>query len=158
MGKGKKIIRQAEQLGFKGFPLTILYGRPRKVRMTFSKLVPDYIDILREFMTSKDPECLMRIAKGGRGRMDVFLSVKEKIYIESIGKISGFAGMDPENHTFQISFWTENDDFVGDIVKAIDQRFSDVGGIRQHFNWKKLQKKYRVEQEDILPTWNKYLE
>ena len=37
MGKGKKIIRQAEQLGFKELPLTVLYGRPRKIKMTFSK-------------------------------------------------------------------------------------------------------------------------
>lgn len=160
MGKGKKIIKQAEQMGFKKLPLTILYGLPRKVRMTFSKYVPDYIDLIRNSITSKDPEVLMRVAKGGRSRMDVFLSTKLNLYIENIGKISGFAGMDPANHVFQISFWTDSDagnEFIREFAQAMNDRFADVGGILEHINWAKIRKKYKVEEEDVRPAWNQYL-
>ena len=157
MGKGKKIIRQAEEMGFKELPLTVFYGRPRKVKMTFSKNIPDYVAIIRDWFTGKDPETLFKVDRGGRTRRDIFLSTKEKIYVENLGKMSGFAGMDPENHLFEVSFWTENDEIIREFVKSIDQRFSDVGGILQHINWEKIRKKYKVDKEDCLLTWNKYL-
>ncbi|NVM30536.1 MAG: hypothetical protein HWN65_16975 [Candidatus Helarchaeota archaeon] len=160
MGKGKKIIKQAEQMGFKKLPLTILYGLPRKVRMTFSKFIPDYVDIIRDSITSKDPDVLMKVAKGGRKRIDVFLSTKLNLYIETLGKISGFAGVDPGNHIFKISFWTDGDagnEFIREFAKAMDQRFADVGGILEHINWVKIRKKYKVEKEDVLPAWNQIL-
>ncbi len=157
MGKGKRIIKQANELGFLELPLTVLYGRPRKIKQTFSKIIPDYVAILRDWMTWKDPECLMKVDRGGRKRRDIFLSVKEKIYIENFGKVSGFGGYDTDNHVFQISFWTENDEVIREFVKSINEKFADVGGILDHIRWDKIKKQYKVEKEDCLPAWNKYL-
>ncbi len=157
MGKGKQIIKQAAELGLNNLPLTNLYGQPRKIKMMFSKNVPDYVSIIRDYLTLQDPEFEMKIHRGGRTRKDFFISVKESLYIETLGKMSGILGVDPSNHLFQISFYTKNEEHIRQIVKSIDEQFSDVGGILAHINWEKIKKVYKVEKEDCLAIWNKYL-
>ena len=157
MGEGKRIMKEAAQLGMKNLPLTVLYGRPRKFRVTFSKNIPDYADILRELLTLRDSECRLKIHRGGRKRIDIFLSTKENIYIETLGMVSGLGLFDTANLVFKISFWTENEDFIREFARLMNEQFQDVGGILPNIIWEKIEKRYKVTKEECLPTWEKFL-
>ncbi|MHA1265238.1 MAG: hypothetical protein ACTSRS_08410 [Candidatus Helarchaeota archaeon] len=154
---GKKVRKQAEASGLKNQKHTILYARARKFRTTFSKYVPDCADAIRDYLTLQDSTLLQGKSGGGRNSTYYYLAPQIHVYVELLDKTSGFAVVNPSNHAIQINIWTDNEDYVRGIANAVNSCWADADGILAHMDWKKIEKKYKVNRDDCIAEWKKWL-
>ncbi|MHA1279116.1 MAG: hypothetical protein ACTSQI_21115 [Candidatus Helarchaeota archaeon] len=153
---GKKVLKLAKQLGLLGLPLYVLYGRAKKIRMTFSKYVPDVADAIRDFLTLKDENLIQGRSGGGRNNSFYYLSEALQLFVQVVDKASGFVVVNPSNHAIQFNIYTKDEELVRGIAQTINQIWED--GILAHMEWKKIEKKFKVNAEDGIAQWNKWLQ
>jgi hypothetical protein len=80
---GSKIQKQAQQLGLINARHITLYARPNKLRMTFSKSVPDVVDAIRDYIALQDSTVTVDKSGGGRNFSYYILAPKAQIYLVS---------------------------------------------------------------------------
>lgn len=152
---GSKVQKQAQQIGFTKFRLVQLYGRPRRIRRTFSKVIPDLVDAIRDYIAMQDAAVIMDKSGGGRNFSFHILSQKAQIFTEAIIKMAGFAAIDPSNYAMQINIYSNNDQIVRGIANAVNTLYED--GMLAHLEFNKFENKYQVKQEAIIAEWKKWL-
>lgn len=144
---GKKVRKQAEELGLTKLRRTILYARPRKTRMIFSKRVPDTADAIRDYINLLDPSFVQGSSGGGRNNTFYYLAPQANLYVEVADTAAGFVVHNPKNHAIQISIFSDNDEHIRGIANAVNQRFAD--GILAHMDWKKIEKKIQSQERGL---------
>ncbi|HUX98500.1 MAG TPA: hypothetical protein VMV49_02985 [Candidatus Deferrimicrobium sp.] len=152
---GKKIPKQAEELGITKQRLTILYARAKKIRMTFTKYVPDTADAIRDYITLQDPTMIQDRTGGGRNNTWYYLAPQAQIYVEYFDKAAGFQIVNPSNHAVQINIFTDNLEHVRGIANAVNNCWED--GILAHMEWKKIEGKYKIKADDCIAAWKQWL-
>jgi len=106
-------------------------------------------------MKNLDPTTAMSESGGARTSGYYSLAPQFNVYVEIIDKISGYLAWSEDNHVNKIDIYTNNEDYVKELVKIINNIWD--GGIVAHLNLKKLEKKYKVRGEDIVNAWNTFL-
>jgi len=152
---GSKVQKQAQQLGLNKARQIVLYARPRKLRMTFSKSVPDVVDAIRDYIAMQDATLTLDKSGGGRNFSYYILAPKAQIYIEAITKMAGLMAVDTSNMAMQLNIYSNNDQHVRGIANAVNVLYED--GMLAHLEFNKFEKKYSVKQEAIIAEWRKWL-
>jgi len=152
---GKEIQKQAEKLGLTRLKLTILYARPKNVRMTFSKLKPGTADTIRDYMKTIDPSFVESSSRKMRNMVFYNLAPQVNLYVEIEDKLAGYAAPNPANHALQIKVYSDNEEHIRGIANAINARWPE--GILTHIIWDKIESKYGVKREDAIATWKELL-
>ncbi len=150
---GKNIRKEAEKLGLKNQQHTVLYARPREIRVTFSKHVPDAADAIRDYIAMKDSNMEQDRSGGGRTNTFYYLASSLKLYVEVIYK----AAFSAANRTVQINIYTENEDYIRGIANAVNTLWADVNGLLANMIWPNIEKNFKVKKEDCIAEWNKWL-
>ncbi len=150
-----EIRMQANNLGLTKLRMTLLYARPKKLRMLFSKYKPDTADVIEDYMKLIDPSFVEGSSGGMRNITYYCLAPQEKFYVEIVDKAAGFMIVNPANHSIQISIFSDNDEHIRGIANTVNQLWED--GILPHMVWKKIEKKYKIKREDAIATWNRFL-
>ncbi|NVM34619.1 MAG: hypothetical protein HWN81_03425 [Candidatus Lokiarchaeota archaeon] len=152
---GKKLQKQAMQLGLTNLPKYTFFGRPKKLKMKFSKYKPDLAYTVENWMKNLDPSTAAEESGGGRNNTFFYLASQIGMYVEIADKMAGVAVPNPGNHASKIDIYTNNEDYVRTIVRIINTIWDD--GILNHLDFQKLEKKYKVRREDIINAWNAFL-
>jgi len=156
---GKKLQKEAMQLGLTNLPKYTLYAQPRKVKGKASKTKPDIAYVLENWMTSIDPSAKMDESGGGRRSGYYYIAPGINIYVEVADKISGaktiVGAHNAENHVTKIDIYTNSEDHVRAIAKDTNALWDD--GMVPHLNFKKIEKKFNIGQEDVIKQWNAFL-
>jgi hypothetical protein len=152
---GRNAKKEAKKKGFKKLPMITLYGRPKSMKMMFSKYKPDTVREIGAYMKSIDPSFVETSSGGGRNNTFYMLDEQQKLYVELLDKMAGFNVHNASNHVEKIDIYTENQNHVQKIAKVINGIWDD--GIFPHMEWEKLEKKYKVGKDQIKTTWEKYL-
>ena len=84
------------------------------------------------------------------------LAPQSGLYIEITSKITGFSAMSAENYVSQVDIYTENTDNVKTIVKILNDQWSD--GMLNHIDLKKIEKKFKVNGNDVVNAINQFLQ
>jgi hypothetical protein len=147
---GKEIQKKAEKLGLTKLKLTILYARPKKIRMTFSKQKPGTADTIRDYMRSVDSSFVESSSQKMRSMVFYNLASQILLYVEIEDKLAGYAAPNPANHALQIKIYSDNEEHIRGIANAINARWPD--GILPHIVWDKIESKYGVKREDAIAT------
>ena len=148
---GKEIQKQAEKLGLTRLKLTLLYARPKKIRMTFSKWKPDTADTIRGYMKTIDPSFVESSSQKMRSMVFYNLAPQVNLYVEIADKLAGSTAPNPTTHALQIKIYSDNEEHIRGIANAINARWPD--GILPHIVWDKIESKYGVKREDAIATW-----
>ncbi|MFX1363947.1 MAG: hypothetical protein ACFFCE_13790 [Promethearchaeota archaeon] len=154
---GKKVQKEAMQLGLTNLPKYTFYTQPKKVKAKASKVKPDIAYSIENWMTSIDPSIKMS-ETGGRTSGYYYLSPGANIYIEVMSKMfakSRFTMYNADKQVTKFDIYTNNEDYVRTIAKDINSIWDD--GMIPHLNYEKLQKKFKVGKEEIMTSWNTYL-
>ncbi len=152
---GSKVQKQAQQLGFDKSRHIVLYARPRKLRMTFSKSVPDVVDAIRDYIATQDAAVIIDKSGGGRNFSFYLLAQKAQLYAEIFIKMAGLMAVDPSNMALQINIYSNNDQHVHGIAQAVNVLYED--GMLAHLEFNKFEKKYPIKQETIIAEWKNWL-
>ena len=152
---GKKLKKQAINSGMTNLPKYTFFGKPKGLKMKFSKYKPKFVLAIRDWMRSVDPSAAEDESGGGRNNTFYLLSTQMGLYLEMPDKIAGFAVVNPDNHAMQIDIYTQNEEYVRTIVNIINDIWSD--GILAHLNLQKLEKKFKVSGSDIEQAWRNFL-
>ena len=152
---GKKVQSQAKQLGLTNQPQYTFYGQPKKMKVKFSKIKPDFAYIVEDWMKSVDPSTTTSESAHARSSDYYYLAPQINLYVEVNDKLSGFFAYSEDNHVCKIDIYTNNEDHVRTIIRSFNAQWDD--GIVPHLNLKKLEKKYKVKGEDIVNAWNSFL-
>ncbi|NVM52257.1 MAG: hypothetical protein HWN66_01050 [Candidatus Helarchaeota archaeon] len=173
MGK-KKIQKKAEELGLNKLPLTVLYARPKRIGnsgtiiehlsglvpglLIPSKRIADTSVIMFNYFHSdvKDPSFDYDKDEGARTKKYFYLAPESNLYVEVIDNVQGFLIDLASNHVIQINIYSDNEEYKKAIANVINDTYKD--GILAHIKWKKIEKKYKVKQEDCIATWNRLLQ
>jgi len=152
---GKKIRNQANNLGLTKLRKTSLYARAKNIRMMAFSNAPDTADAIKDYLKPLDPSFVNDKSGGGRNATYYYLAPQLELYVEVISKVSGFSPHNPANHAIQINIFCEKDEYIRAIANLINQIWED--GILPHINWEKIKKKYKVNKQDAIATWNEFL-
>ena len=152
---GKQVQKQAVELGFTKFPLTILYSRPRRLRPTFSMLVCDTADAIRNYIQMIDASSVVGRSGGTRSTTHYYLAPKARLYVEVIRKTVGVNANDPGNIINQINIFSKYRAHVISIAQRLNDIFPD--GMLPHMDWMKIEKKFGVLREDCIAKWKALL-
>ncbi len=152
---GSKIRKEAENIGLTKQRLTQIYARARRIRMTFTKYIPDTTDAIRDYVNLIDPTFKQDRSGGGRNNSFYYMSTTANIFVEVFDKAAGFAVTNPDNHAMQINIYSNNDEHIRGIAKAVNGIFED--GMLAHLDWKKIEGKFKVKPEDGIAIWNTLL-
>ncbi len=152
---GSKPRKQANKLGLTKLHKTILYARPKKIRMTFNRTVSDVEGRIRDYAKLLDTSFSQDRSGGGRSSVSYYIAPKANLYVEVVNKVKGFGAVNPGNRVLQISIFTDRDEHVRKIADIINQIWDD--GVLAHINWEKIEKTYKVKKEDCITAWNALL-
>ena len=155
---GSKVQKQAQQLGLTNARHIILYARPRKLRMTFSKSVPDVVDAIRDYIALQDSTLTIDKSGGGRNISFYILAPKAQIYVEAIIDMKGaivVKAVDPSNMAIQINIYSDDDEYIRGIANAVNILYED--GMLAHLEFSKFEEKFQVKQEDLIAEWENWL-
>ncbi|MFX1375604.1 MAG: hypothetical protein ACFFA0_07315 [Promethearchaeota archaeon] len=154
---GKEAQNQARKLGMMNLPRYTFYCQPRKMKSKFSRQKPDIAYLIENWIKEIEPQSIINEAgSGGRSSRYYFLAPQSGIYIELIDRMAGTIVYNPNNHVNKLDVFTNNQDYVKALVKGINGIHDD--GILPHLNLKKLEKKFKVKGEDIINSWNSFLQ
>ena len=73
-------------------------------------------------------------------------------------KAAGFAAVKPANRVLEINIYTENEEYIWGIAITVNSIWTDADGLLTHMIWKKIEKKFKVKQEDVIAEWTKLLQ
>jgi len=160
--KSKKIIKEAEVLGFKNLQKFTFFGQRKggaiikkeTKKHTFRHNMPRFIIKLIEWLESIDPSIQESDAGGGRNVTFYLLSPQAGVYIEVYDKIAGAFDI-PRNHVYKMDIYGKNEDLIRQIVKIVNDQWED--GIIAHLDMKKIEKKFKVSSNDVINSWNQFL-
>ncbi|HUX99964.1 MAG TPA: hypothetical protein VMV49_10460 [Candidatus Deferrimicrobium sp.] len=152
---GSKVRQQADSLGITQQQLTTLYAQAHRYRRTASKFIPDVGDEIRDFMTLINPAIAQDKAGGGRNFTFHYLSIIANLYVEVVDKSAGLVAANPSNRAIQINIYSNNEEYIQGIAKAVNQVFEN--GMLANIDWKKIEKTFKVKSEDCIATWNTLL-
>jgi hypothetical protein len=155
---GSKVQKQAQQLGFIKARHITLYARPRKLRMTFSKSVPDVVDAIRDYIALQDSTLTIDKSGGGRNISFYILAPKAQIYVEALIDMKGaivVKAVNTSNMAIQINIYSNNDEYIRGIANAVNILYED--GMLAHLEFNKFEEKFLVKQEDLIAEWEKWL-
>ena len=152
---GSKVQKQAQQLGLNKARQIVLYARPRKLRMTFSKSVPDVVDAIRDYIAMQDATLTLDKSGGGRNFSYYILAPKAQIYIEAITKMAGLMAVDTSNMAMQLNIYSNNDSHIRGIANAVNTLYED--GMLAHLEFAKFEKVYQTKKDVIIAEWKKWL-
>ncbi len=153
---GKKALKQAQKLGYIELPRVTLYGRPKHVKETFSGFKSDITSIIRDHLTFQDPQLVHSGSGGSRNHSDYFLSEQLKLFIQVTEKMAGMGVYRAINHVIMMEFYTENEKIIREIASLINKNWED--GILANMDWKKIKKKFKVDADECIAEWNKWLQ
>lgn len=156
MGK-KRILEEVRALGLTKQHLTILYARPRKLRRTFAKIVPDIADAVRDHIAFLDSSFIQARSGGVRTNSFYYLAANIKLYVEVFDKAAGFVTHNPANHAIQINIFSDNEQNVRGIANVVNSIWADSDGLLAHMDWKRIEKKFKVKREDCIAAWKALL-
>ena len=151
---GKKIRDQAEKLGLTKLRTTILYARPRKIRMMAFKSKPDIADIIRNYMKELDSSFVDDGSGGAKNMTFYCLAPNANLYVE-IADRAVYPQVKPGNHAIKISIFSDKDEHIRGIANVVNQRWED--GIIPNMNWSKIESTYNIKKEDVIAAWNHLL-
>ncbi len=154
---GKKVQKEAMQLGLTNLPKYTFYTQPRKVKAKASKVKPDIAYVVENWMTSIDPSTKTD-ESGGRTSDYYYLAPGINIYVEVESKMfakSRFTMYNADKQVTKFDIYTNNEDYVRTLAKGINEIWDD--GMIPHLNFEKLEKKFKVGKEDIVSPWNTFL-
>jgi hypothetical protein len=151
-----KLRKEADNIGLTKQRLTQIYARARHIRMTFTKYIPDTTDAIRDYVNLLDSTFKQDRSGGGRNNSFYYLSTVANIYVEVFDKAAGFAVTNPDNHAMQINIYSNNDEHVRGMAKAVNGIFED--GMLAHLDWKKIEGKFKIKSEDCIKVWNALLQ
>jgi hypothetical protein len=152
---GNKMRKQAEELGFMEFPMTVLYTRPRNLRPTFATTICDNVDVIRAYLKQLDPAFSQDRSGGSRNTTHYFLAPQLKVYVELVSKTVGQVIYNPANHVNEIKVYSKFKAHVINIVSRLDEIFPD--GMLRHMDWTKIENTFMALKEEAIQTWKTYL-
>jgi len=160
--KSKKIIEEAETLGFKNFQKYTFFGQRKggafiktdtKGR-TFSHDMPKVIIKIIKWLESIDPSTQESEIGSARNITFYLLSPQAGVYIEVDDKIAGMVDV-PANHVYKMDIYAQNEDLVKQIVKIVNDQWEE--GIIAHLDLTKIEKKFKINSDDVINAWNQFL-
>ena len=147
---------EAKKLGLKDLPKYTFYARPKKSKVMFSKFKPDIAYLVEDWMNNLDSTTTAsESALGARSSGYYYLAPQINVYVEIVDHISGYFAYSEDNHVNKIDIYTDNQEYVKEIVKGINDIWDD--GILSNLNIKKIEKKFKVKGEEIINAWNSFL-
>ena len=152
---GKEVQKKAQKLGLTDLPKFTFYGRPKKLTLKFSKYKPDIAYTVENCMKNVDPSFDMGESSKPRSNKFYYMAPQKSVYVEIYNQLAGFAAFNPDNYVCQIDIYTNDEDHVRAITKDVNALWDD--GIIPHLDFKKLEKKYKVNREEIINAWNAFL-
>ncbi|MFX1391364.1 MAG: hypothetical protein ACFE9Z_14965 [Promethearchaeota archaeon] len=154
---GKKVQKEAMQLGLTNLPKYTFYTQPRKVKAKASKVKPDIAYVVENWMTGIDPSTMMS-ESGGRTSKYFYLAPAINAYVEVESKMfakSRFTMYNADKQVTKFDIYSNNEDHVRTLAKDVNAIWDD--GMAPHLNFEKLEKKFKVGKEAIMSTWNNFL-
>lgn len=148
---------QAENLGFTNFPMYTFYGQPQGLKQETWKVKPKFVNSVSEWMKSSDPS--VEESSPGQSLRTIFfylLAPQLGVFVKVADLVAGYNAKKAKNHVYKMDIYTENENFVRDIVRIINDQFQD--GILPNLNFEKLEKKFNVGRDDITNTWKRFLQ
>jgi len=130
---GKKIQKEAMQLGLTNLPKYTFYAQPRKVKAKASKVKPDIA-----YAVENSPG------------INTYVEVTSRMFAKS-----RFTMYNADKQVTKFDIYSNNEDHVRTIAKDINAIWDE--GMIPHLNFEKLEKKFKVGKEDIMSTWNTFL-
>lgn len=168
---GNKTQKKAVQLGITKLPLTVLYTRPMQIldRVSgadiaisifgggSSTFTPDLALILSEFCKKKFADKHWKFDHSGSGgkKMFFYLAPESNFYIEMTDR-SSFVQFKANNHVSELKLYTDNKEYVRELAMGLNGQFKE--GVIKELDWKKVEKNYKVKQEDCIATWKALLQ
>jgi len=160
--KSKEIQKEAEILGLKNLQKYTFFGQRKggailktdTKKRTFKHNMPRFIIKIIEWLESIDPSTQESDAGGGRNVTFYLLSPQAGIYIEVDDKIAGALDI-PGNHVYKMDIYGQNEDLVRQVVKIINDQWKE--GIIAHLDLKKIEKKFKISSDDVIKSWNQFL-
>ncbi|NVM54015.1 MAG: hypothetical protein HWN66_09975 [Candidatus Helarchaeota archaeon] len=156
MGK-EKVPKQAEELGFTKFRMTILYARPQNISIrqrVLTRYIPDVIYDIRDYIARNDSSLIEEMV-GTKNVTAYYLAQKMNLYVVIFDKAAFWTIMNPAKHALQINIFSNNEEHVRGIANVVNHLWVD--GILAHMDWKWIEKKYKVDREDCIATWKEFL-
>jgi len=151
---GNEIRDQAEKLGLLELPGITLYAHPSGVRQTFARIVPHTDNTVQNYISQIDPSFVKGRSGGSRGSTYVIYAPNANIYFEDQDLYIGWAHNE-KNHLQQIKIHADTEEKIRHIAQIIDNLYTN--GVVANINWKKINKKYKVDEKEGIAMWNKVL-
>lgn len=157
---GKKLRKEAKNLGFLKYPKTTIYGGAAELILvrewgTFTTSVPIWAIDLGVFLENLDPDLKLGISKPDRNKIIFLLAPNIHVYIEIDAKTAGFLDS-RKNHVQQINIYSRDKKFISEIARVINSSYK--GGILKEIIWEKIEKKFSINQEQEIQIWKDILE
>lgn len=147
----KKIHLLAIGLGIMNSPRMVLYAQPRRMREIFSGAVPDIADIIRAYISRIDRTMFHAKSGGSRWLTFRYLTEVKALYVEIQFRVAGIVMGKIRNIVLQINFFCRTDEHIREIARLINERFEN--GILDYIDWRKVEKKFKVQREKCIVDW-----
>ncbi len=156
---GKKLRKEAKNLGFLNYPKTVLYGGAGELTIGsawgYTTSIPIWAPFLEGFLKNLDPDTKIGISKPDRNKLIFFLAPNLHVYIEIDAKTAGFLDI-KKNHVQQINIFSRDNNYVNEIAHVINN--CHKSGILDEIIWEKVGKKFNINQEQEIQMWKDILE
>lgn len=157
---GKKLRKEAKNLGFLNYPKTTIYGGAGALKLVrgwgiYTTSVPIWALNIGGFLKNLDPDTKIGISKPDRNKLIFFLAPNLHVYIEIDAKTAGFLDT-RKNHVQQINIFSRDNKYVNEIAHVIND--SHKSGILNEIIWEKVGKKFNINQEQEIQMWKDILE
>ncbi len=152
---GNKCKKEATNLGLMQAPKYTFYGRPAGLKQQFNRVKPKFVREILKWLKQNDPAMMENTSGGGRNNTYYLLSPQLGVYIEVLDRMAGALVPNPGNHVNEMNIYTNNADLVKQIIQIWNSRWED--GILPHLDMKKITKKYKVNENDVINAWKQFL-
>jgi len=141
----------------------------KDLKKKLGKFKPKFVISISEWMKNNDPSALESWGTDGLRSIYFYLLAPQLgVYVDVSDFVVGFNAKKATNCVFKMDIYTENENFVRDIVRIINDRFQTprrgtfpsewVVGILPNLNFEKLEKKFNVGKDDITNAWKSFLQ
>lgn len=157
---GKKLRKEAKNLGFLEYPKTTLYGGAGVLDIVrewgiYTTSIPVWAINIGRFLKNLDPDTKAGISKPDRNKIIFLLAPNLHVYIEIDAKTAGFMDV-RKNHVQQINIFSRDNTYVNEIAQIINNSYEN--GILHEIIWEKVRKKFVINQDREIQMWKDILE
>ncbi|MFO7796339.1 MAG: zinc ribbon domain-containing protein [Promethearchaeati archaeon] len=152
---GRNAKKEAQKLGFHNLPLTILYSRPKEMKMMFNKYKPDTAKHIGNYMKTIDPSFIETNSGGPRSNTFYLLAEQAKLYVELENKMAAYNIHHAENHVERIKIYSDNPEHAKEIAKTLNQLWE--GGILPYLEPEHFEEVFKVGREELKSRWDELL-